>query len=74
MKSRVFYLDEDNNVVDEDKSVKGVIQIIDDNGNFSSEVFLHRDICYGQQTNGEPISDEEFDKMIENERAKINNR
>ena len=44
MESKVFYLDDDNNIVDEDKCTHVIIQEYDDNGNFISEVFGYTNI------------------------------
>ena len=38
-KSKIFYLDDNNNIVDKDKATRSIIQEFDENGNMVREIF-----------------------------------
>lgn len=40
--SKIFYLDDDHNIVDEKDATKSVIQVYDDEGNMTEEVWSYR--------------------------------
>lgn len=66
MKYRVFYFDDDDNIVDKDKATHSIIQNYDDNGNFIGETFVSNK-KNPQSTNGNNmgnITSEDIDRMI----------
>ena len=72
MKSEIFYLDDNNNIVDKELSTRSIVREYDENGNLVNEIFRKKQIENSSELTEEQLRIiEEFDEKYSSNFRKI---
>lgn len=72
MKSEIFYLDDNNNIVDKELSTRSIVREYDENGNLVNEIFRKKQIENSSELTEEQLRIiEEFDEKYSSSFRKI---